>query len=59
MTPQQTRRPVLQADSSSCWRWAWVAAILVWPIFAHGCHTGDHDDELALTPEERRSVEDR
>lgn len=23
---------------------------LVGPIFAHGCHTGDHDDEPAFAP---------
>jgi hypothetical protein len=24
--------------------------VLVWPVFGHGCHTGDHDDELAISP---------
>jgi hypothetical protein len=25
-----------------------------WLIFCHGCHTGDHDDELAVILPERR-----
>jgi hypothetical protein len=32
------------------WRWAWLAVLAVWLIFAHGCHPGDHDDELAIVP---------
>jgi hypothetical protein len=24
--------------------------VLVWPVFGHGCHSGDHDDELAISP---------
>jgi len=24
--------------------------VLVWPIFGHGCHAGDHDDELSIVP---------
>src|SRR5215203_4213515 len=35
------------------WRWAWVVVVLAWPIFAHGCHGGDHDTELAVPPEPR------
>ena len=27
-----------------------IAAILLFPIFAHGCHRGDHDDEPAFAP---------
>jgi hypothetical protein len=30
-----------------------VTAILLIPIFAHGCHTGDHDDEPAFVPPAR------
>jgi hypothetical protein len=26
---------------------------LALPIFAHGCHTGDHDDEPSLIPPSR------
>ncbi len=25
------------------------------PIFAHGCHRGDHDDEPLVTPVEQRA----
>jgi hypothetical protein len=27
-----------------------VAALLLFPIFAHGCHRGDHDDEPTVAP---------
>jgi len=30
--------------------WFFVAAILLFPIFAHGCHRGDHDDEPCFVP---------
>jgi hypothetical protein len=30
-----------------------VIALLTLPIFAHGCHTGDHDDEPAFVPSAR------
>jgi hypothetical protein len=36
------------------WRWAWLVVIIVWPLFAHGCHSGDHDDELAACDVESR-----
>jgi hypothetical protein len=28
-----------------------VIALLTLPIFAHGCHTGDHDDEPVFVPQ--------
>ncbi|MBY0513320.1 MAG: hypothetical protein K2P78_05350 [Gemmataceae bacterium] len=31
-----------------------VAAVAA-PVFAHGCHAGDHDDEPAAAPTEQRS----
>lgn len=40
------RRPALGCP----WRYAWLLAVLVCPLFAHGCHTGDHDDELSASP---------
>ena len=33
--------------------------LFVWPLFAHGCHSGDHDDELAAGDVECRQVEKR
>ena len=31
--------------------WLLLAGLLALPIFAHGCHTGDHDDEpLLISP---------
>lgn len=30
--------------------WLLMAGMLTLPIFAHGCHTGDHDDEPLLIP---------
>ncbi len=27
-----------------------ISVILVLPLFAHGCHTGDHDDEPQFAP---------
>ena len=32
------------------WRWAWLLVLATWIIVAHGCHAGDHDDELAIVP---------
>jgi hypothetical protein len=48
MTQQTARR------GARFWRWAWLVVALVWPAFAHGCHAGDHDDELAVVPEPPR-----
>jgi hypothetical protein len=31
-------------------RWAWLVLLAGWVILAHGCHAGDHDDELAVVP---------
>jgi hypothetical protein len=28
------------------WRWLPILLIAGYMIFAHGCHLGDHDDEL-------------
>jgi hypothetical protein len=40
--------------ASLAWRWAWVAVLATWLILAHGCHAGDHDDELVITwPDDR------
>ena len=30
--------------------------VAVWVILAHGCHDGDHDDELAVLGSDDRSV---
>jgi hypothetical protein len=30
-------------------------AALALPVFAHGCHAGDHDDEPLFIPTEKRS----
>ncbi|HJZ59784.1 MAG TPA: hypothetical protein VKE74_32885 [Gemmataceae bacterium] len=40
--------------------WAFAAllvllASLAIPLFAHGCHTGDHDDEPLFVPQEPQS----
>jgi hypothetical protein len=32
------------------WRWAWLVVLATSLIVAHGCHAGDHDDELAIVP---------
>lgn len=29
--------------------------LCVLPVFAHGCHRGDHDDEPAVAPVENRA----
>jgi hypothetical protein len=46
MTTQETKRPGVRG--AKFWRWAWLVVALVWPAFAHGCHAGDHDDELSV-----------
>ena len=56
MTTQETERPGTQ--SAGAWNWAWLVLILVWPVFAHGCHGGDHDDELAAPPEASRAADE-
>lgn len=40
------------ADFPAFWRAlvVLVLALLALPIVAHGCHTGDHDDEPAFLP---------
>ena len=30
--------------------WLLIPLVLAVPLFAHGCHMGDHDDEPALAP---------
>ena len=35
---------------------AFAAMLLALPIFAHGCHRGDHDDEPAFIPVEHRII---
>lgn len=30
--------------------WLVIVVVLALPIFAHGCHAGDHDDEPVLFP---------
>jgi len=30
--------------------WLFVPIALGLPLFAHGCHTGDHDDEPQVAP---------
>ena len=32
------------------WRWLWLGVLAAWLIVAHGCHAGDHDDELVIAP---------
>ena len=39
--------------------WSWLvvpfaAVLLALPIFAHGCHSGDHDDEPLFAPRARQ-----
>ena len=41
------------------WWVAVVVLLLALPIFAHGCHTGDHDDEPLLVPVEERERDTR
>jgi hypothetical protein len=36
-------------------RWVWLVVLATWLIVAHGCHGGDHDDELAVAPGEERA----
>jgi hypothetical protein len=33
-----------------------VVALVVLPIFAHGCHRGDHDDEPLVVPLDQQAV---
>jgi hypothetical protein len=49
-SPNQTRSGVCRA----VW-FAFAAMLLALPIFAHGCHRGDHDDEPAFIPIEHRA----
>ena len=51
MTIQETKRPGVRG--ARFWRWAWLIVAVVWPAFAHGCHAGDHDDELSIAHEQR------
>ena len=37
------------------WWFGVAVALLTLPILAHGCHRGDHDDEPAVFPADRRS----
>ena len=30
--------------------WLLFPVLVAVPLFAHGCHTGDHDDEPAVVP---------
>jgi hypothetical protein len=39
-----TARPAL------AWRWGVLVVLAVALVLAHGCHAGDHDDELAVCP---------
>ena len=32
------------------WWFACVVVLVALPIFAHGCHRGDHDDEPVFVP---------
>ncbi len=36
---------------------ALISLLCVVPIFAHGCHRGDHDDEPLFQPVEYRMME--
>jgi hypothetical protein len=33
-----------------------IIALLIFPIFAHGCHRWDHDDEPNLIPIDHRAA---
>jgi hypothetical protein len=35
------------------WRWGWLLLVATALIFCHGCHGGDHDDELLVVVDER------
>ena len=34
-----------------------VVMLLTLPIFGHGCHRGDHDDEPAFVPTDRHAAD--
>jgi hypothetical protein len=48
--PMDTSQPLLVADWARRGLIGIVVAVLALPLFAHGCHTGDHDDEPAFHP---------
>lgn len=53
MTRQTERSPIGTADRGArWWRGGLLLLVLAWPLFGHGCHSGDHDDELVLIPPE-------
>ena len=45
---RETRSQPRARAMVSPWRWAWLLMLATWVIVAHGCHGGDHDDELSL-----------
>src|SRR5436305_886353 len=34
-------------------RWGWLLLVATCAIYCHGCHTGDHDDELVVYVKDR------
>lgn len=40
------------------WWFAVAAIVVILPIFAHGCHRGDHDDEPLFVPMDHRMQPD-
>ncbi|MBA4190173.1 MAG: hypothetical protein C0467_19485 [Planctomycetaceae bacterium] len=47
--------PLFRVSHSTALIFAAIA-FLVLPIFAHGCHRGDHDDEPLFVPVEHRAT---
>jgi len=41
---------ILTARSPFRLRWFVIPVLFLLPIFAHGCHAGDHDDEPSVIP---------
>jgi hypothetical protein len=42
------------AAGPRAWWFGVAVALVTLPILAHGCHRGDHDDEPAVAPADRR-----
>jgi hypothetical protein len=43
-------RPADACGSEKLWGWLWVPPLVLggYLLFTHGCHRGDHDDELIV-----------
>ncbi len=40
----------MTGPAAPAWRWAWLVLLAAGLILAHGCHAGDHDDDLVIAP---------